>query len=80
MIERNKMNKRYEDVLRVVYDRFIEIGRVHVTEIQTGVEGDNRKEICQWLVQNGYIENVYYYGREYIACDITDKAIDYFSA
>lgn len=72
------MKKRYEDVLRKVYDRFIETGRTHVTEIETGVRGSEKESICQWLVQNGYIENVDYYGPEYIACDITDKTIDYF--
>lgn len=72
------METRYRAVLRKIYERSLELERTHVTDVYTGVEGDNRRAICQWLVQNGYIENVEYRGREIICCDITDKTIDFF--
>lgn len=72
------MEKKYENVLRKIFDRSDELGSTHVTDVYTGAESDERREICGWLSQQGYIRNVEYIGREIIRCDIEFKAIDYF--
>ena len=72
------MEKKYEDVLRKIFDRSEKLGSTHVTEVYTDTEGDKRREICCWLTQQGYIRNVDYRGREVINCDIEFKAIDHF--
>ena len=68
------MEKKYEDVLRIIY----EVGRTPIPPTDIGMAGKEKEKICEWLTDNGYIENVHYRGMFNITCDITPKTLDYF--
>ena len=69
------MEKRYENILRIIYD----VGRTPIPPTDIGIAGKEKTQICNWLLTNGYIENLEYRGMFCITCDITPKALDYFA-
>jgi len=68
------MEKKYEDVLRKIYD----VGRTPIPPTDIDVAGEAKMKICNWLLTNGYIKNLEYRGMFRITCDITQKTLDYF--
>ena len=69
------MKEKYEKILRIIYD----VGRTPIPPTDIGISGEAKTEVCEWLLANGYIENLNYRGMFCITCDITQKAIEYFA-
>lgn len=70
------MEKRYERILRIIY----EVGRTPIPPTDIGVTGKEKKQICNWLLSNDYIENLEYRGMFCITCAITQKTLEYFAS
>lgn len=48
------MKEKYEKILRIIYD----VGRTPIPPTDIGISGEAKTEVCEWLLANGYIENL----------------------
>ena len=69
------MEEKYEKILRAIYEMYVERNSLCVEKVDIGREG---AENYHWLIDQGYITDTYRYGKGYLDCHVTQKAIDYF--
>lgn len=73
------MEQKVKNVLQRIYNEAIKTSDGYVFIDDIGVYCEERKQICRWLVENGYISKYEAFGKKGIQCQTLSKTFDYFS-
>lgn len=65
-------------VLQKLYDAAIKTADNYVICCDISLRSDQRKEVCTWLQNNGFIENYKSIGKTKVQCQVTQKTMEYF--
>ncbi len=73
------VNVNSDHVLKIIYDAARNTPDNYVISVNIGIHGDERINVCDRLVNCGFISNVNYIGKDKIQCQVSSKTFDYFS-
>lgn len=67
------MDATTKNVLSKIYDATKCTTDGYAVCVTIGIRSDNRRNVCTWLENNGYITGIDYIGQDKIRCQITEK-------